>query len=132
MAAACGELLAGRTKDLRLAMWMTEAWAMLDGFQGLARGLRLCALLSERYWHDRMFTVVGHLRSIAADTGVSPATLAMQWVLANPVITSPIVGASNPSQLSDAVTAIDRPIDPVVKERLDELTADFRHGDSPR
>jgi type VI secretion system protein ImpA len=47
---ACGSLLTGRTKDLRLAMWLTEAWAMLDGFAGLDKGLLLCSSLCERYW----------------------------------------------------------------------------------
>ena len=86
----------------------------------------------DRYWHDRMFTVVDQVRSLAAESGVSAATLAMQWVLANPVVTSPIVGASRPSQLADAVTAVEHPIDQRVKSRLDDLTRDFRQGDAPR
>ena len=86
----------------------------------------------ERYWHDRMFTVVDQVRSLAAESGVSAATLAMQWVLANPVVTSPIVGASRQSQLADAVAAVEHPIDPRVKARLDDLTRDFRQGDAPR
>jgi aryl-alcohol dehydrogenase (NADP+) len=53
-------------------------------------------------------------------------------VLANPVITSPIVGASRPEQLVDALTAERTPLDPALKARLDELTHTYRYGDAPR
>jgi aryl-alcohol dehydrogenase-like predicted oxidoreductase len=80
----------------------------------------------ERYWHDRMFSTVDELRPIAAEAGVSMATLAMQWVLANPVITSPIVGASRAEQLVDSVAAVEAALDSDVKDRLDQMTAEFR------
>ena len=86
----------------------------------------------ERYWHDRMFKAVDELRPVAQASGVSMATMAMQWVLANPVITSPIVGASRPEQLADSVAAVDTPIDPSVKATLDEMTHEFRFGDNAR
>ncbi len=86
----------------------------------------------DRYWHDRMFAAVEFLRPIAAAAGVSMATLAMQWVLANPVITSPIVGASRPEQLADSVAAVQAPLDPAIKDELDQLTNEFRFGDTAR
>ena len=84
----------------------------------------------DRYWHDHMFDIVDVMKETATETGVSLATLAVQWVLANPVITSPIIGASRPDQLADAIAAVAAPIDPEVKTRLDALTAEFRHGDA--
>lgn len=86
----------------------------------------------ERYWHDRMFTVVEQLKALAGEAGISVAQLAHSWVLANPVITSSIVGASRPEQLDDAVRAASNPIDADLKSRLDELTHEFRFGDAPR
>ena len=86
----------------------------------------------ERYWHDRAFATVEAATALAAEAGVSMATLALQWVLANPVITSPIVGASRPGQLTDALAAERTPIDPALKSQLDELTHEFRFGDAPR
>ena len=86
----------------------------------------------ERYWQDRAFATVDALRAMAAEAGVAPATLALQWVLAHPAVTSPIVGASSPGQLADAVAAVGTPIDGAVKRRLDELTHEYRMGDSPR
>ena len=86
----------------------------------------------ERYWNDRMFSTVEALRPIAAEAGVSMATLAVQWVLANPVITSPIVGASRPEQLADSVKAVDAVLDVGIKDQLDQLTYEFRFGDNAR
>ena len=80
----------------------------------------------ERYWHGRQFDAVEAMRPIAAEVGVSLATLALQWVLANNVITSPIVGASRPEQLADSIAAVAKgPLSGDVKARLDELTIDY-------
>jgi aryl-alcohol dehydrogenase (NADP+) len=86
----------------------------------------------ERYWNDRMFKAIDELRPIAEAAGVSMATLAVQWVLANPAITSPIIGASRPEQLEDSVAAVETPLDPQIKEQLDQLTYEFRFGDNAR
>ncbi len=86
----------------------------------------------ERYWHDAMFDTVGKFQQIAEDAGTPMATLALQWVLANPVITSPIIGASRPEQLAALVAALDAPLDADVKARLDALTHEYRFGDHDR
>ena len=44
---------------------------------------------------------------MAATRGVKPAQLALAWLLAKPGVTAPIVGASKPHHLDDAVAAID-------------------------
>ena len=46
----CARLLAERTKDLRLAVWLAEAAAKRHHLRGLAEGFRLLAGLCERYW----------------------------------------------------------------------------------
>jgi type VI secretion system protein ImpA len=48
----CTDLLRTRTKDLRLALWLTEARSMSDGHRGLADGLKLCAELCASHWPD--------------------------------------------------------------------------------
>lgn len=48
--AHCERLLRERSKDLRVAAWLTEATARLTGYGGLADGLQLCTQLCERYW----------------------------------------------------------------------------------
>jgi type VI secretion system protein ImpA len=46
----CTVLLQTRTKDLRLAVWLTEALAMRAGLSGLTRGYTVLSGLVERYW----------------------------------------------------------------------------------
>lgn len=48
----CEDALASRAKDVRLAVWLTEAVARTRGFAGLADGYRLVAGLCEAYWED--------------------------------------------------------------------------------
>ena len=86
----------------------------------------------DRYWHEREFATVEALRPLAAEAGLSPAQLALAWTLAEPAITAPIVGASRPEQLDDAIAAVEKPLDAALKARLDELTVEYRWGDDPR
>jgi aryl-alcohol dehydrogenase-like predicted oxidoreductase len=51
--------------------------------------------------------VVGRLSEVAERRGVSMATLALAWMLSKPSITAPIVGATKPNHLEDAVAALD-------------------------
>jgi 1-deoxyxylulose-5-phosphate synthase len=86
----------------------------------------------ERYWREREFETVDELRGVAAEAGMSLTQLALAWVLANPVITAPIVGASRPEQLDDVVAAAGKTLDGGLKTRLDALTAEYRLGDDVR
>ena len=86
----------------------------------------------ERYWHGRMFETVEQLRPIAAEAGMSLAQMAVAWVMANPVITAPIIGASRPEQLADTLAAAQTPLPPELKQRLDDLTLEYRRGDAAR
>src|SRR5687767_10072174 len=86
----------------------------------------------ERYWREREFESVEALRALAAAAGMSMVQLAVAWTLANPVITSPIVGASRPDQLDDVIAAVDKPLGADFKAQLDELTLEYRFGDDVR
>jgi len=89
-------------------------------------------MYQERYWHEREFGTVGQLGNFAEEAGTSLVTLAVAWVLANPVITSPIIGASRPDQLDDSLAAAEYVMEADLKARLDEVTNEYRMGDSPR
>ena len=51
--------------------------------------------------------MVDAVLALAQQRGVSPAQIALAWVLKNPAVASPIVGATKPEHLSDAVAAVD-------------------------
>ncbi|MCC6268337.1 MAG: aldo/keto reductase [Dehalococcoidia bacterium] len=86
----------------------------------------------DRYWHEAMFETVEQLRPIAADAGMALPQLAVSWVLANPAVTAPIIGASRPEQLDDTLRAAEPPMNAELKKTLDSLTAQYRRGDAAR
>jgi 1-deoxyxylulose-5-phosphate synthase len=86
----------------------------------------------DRYWHDREFDTVEAIRNLAGQAGTDLVTLAVAWVLANPVITAPIIGASRPDQLGASLAAAGFALGDELKRRLDEITHEYRLGDAPR
>jgi 1-deoxyxylulose-5-phosphate synthase len=85
-----------------------------------------------RYWNERAFSTVAALQKVAAEAGVKLTTLAVAWALANPAITAPLLGASRPDQLDDTLAAATFRLDASLKQKLDDLTAEYRRGDAPR
>jgi aryl-alcohol dehydrogenase (NADP+) len=63
---------------------------------------------------------------------MSMATMAASWVLSNPAITAPIIGASRPDQLADSLAAVEKPLPAELKTRLDEMTHEWRAVDAER
>ena len=51
--------------------------------------------------------VVDAIHQVAEDRGVPMAQVALAWVLSKPVVSCPIVGATKPNHLADAVAALD-------------------------
>src|SRR3954449_2408057 len=63
--------------------------------------------------------IVDRVAEIAADRGVSRAQVALAWVKANPTVDAPIVGATKPHHLDDAVAAVELEL---TDEELERLT----------
>jgi aryl-alcohol dehydrogenase (NADP+) len=105
--------------------------------QGPAEGTRFTIpnagpMYQERYWHQREFDTVDGFQQIAKKAGLKPATLAVAWVLAQPAVTAPILGASRPDQLDDTLAAVEVKLEDGLLHELDELTREFRRGDAAR
>jgi aryl-alcohol dehydrogenase-like predicted oxidoreductase len=62
-------------------------------------------------YRDEDRAVVDRVLELAAKRDLSPAQIALAWLLRNPVVTSPIVGVTKPSHLSDAIAAVDVELD---------------------
>ena len=90
------------------------------------------AMYQERYWHEREFDTVDAFLKIAKEAGMKPATLAIAWVLRQPAVTAPIIGASRPEQLEDTLAAAEVQLEHDLVARLDTLTREFRRGDTAR
>lgn len=89
-------------------------------------------MYQQRYWHEREFLSIEQLKTAVSDAGHSMTTTSVAWVLANPLITSAIIGASRPEQLDDTLAAADVTLDEGLKSRLDELSHEYRWGDAAR
>jgi len=92
----------------------------------LAYAGRIGDLYRGRYWQEQIFDGVDTLRGIATRAGIPLTTLAVAWVLTNPTITSPIIGASKPEQLDATVAALDVKLDADLLADLDKATVQFR------
>ena len=65
------------------------------------------------------FAVVDANAEVAADLGRPPAQVALAWLLANPSVTAPIVGATKLQHLEDAIAATEITLDEKEIERLE-------------
>ncbi|MEV0848662.1 aldo/keto reductase [Streptomyces sp. NPDC049954] len=63
--------------------------------------------------------IVGAVGRVAEERGVSRAQVALAWLLHRPGVTSPIVGATRPGHLSDALAAVELSLDEKETERLE-------------
>ena len=70
----CSSLLSRRTKDIRLAVWLSEALCKTEGFAGFASGLGLMAQICERYWET--------LHPVAEDGDQEQRVGNLAWILA--------------------------------------------------
>ncbi|MGW4695563.1 aldo/keto reductase [Kitasatospora cineracea] len=62
-------------------------------------------------YRDEDQAVVERVHEVAGRRGLSPAQVALAWVMRNPVVTAPIVGVTKPGQLAEAVAAVDVRLD---------------------
>lgn len=80
----------------------------------------------DRYWHDRQFATVDRLKALAEEAGMPLVTMAVAWCLAQPAVTSPIIGASRPEQLQASIAALDVTLGDDLLSRIDDLTSEYR------
>lgn len=90
------------------------------------------AMYQERYWHQREFETIERLKAIVEPTGQSLTRVSLAWVLANPLVTSAIIGASRAEQLNDTLAASELVLDADIKQQLDEASVEYRWGDAAR
>jgi aryl-alcohol dehydrogenase-like predicted oxidoreductase len=78
------------------------------------------------YDHPSDMNVVEACQKVAASRSVSPARIALAWMLSKPVVTAPIIGATRIDHLSDAIAAVDLDL---TAEEIKQLEAPYQpHG----
>jgi aryl-alcohol dehydrogenase-like predicted oxidoreductase len=71
-----------------------------------------------KYATERTWTVLDALHAIAAETGKSPAQVALNWLLQRPGITAPIIGARSLAHFEDNLGAVGWSLTPDQVQRL--------------
>jgi aryl-alcohol dehydrogenase-like predicted oxidoreductase len=75
-------------------------------------------MYQKRYWNEAVHGEVTRLKKLFTERGKSLTHVALAWVLAQPGITSAIVGASKPEQLQDSLKDVDLALDSEEMEAL--------------
>jgi aryl-alcohol dehydrogenase-like predicted oxidoreductase len=78
---------------------------------------------AEQMYGEDDYAVADAVAQVAKDRGVPPAQIALAWLLHQPAVTAPIIGASKAGQIDDAVAAVELKLS---DEELAALAAPYR------
>jgi aryl-alcohol dehydrogenase-like predicted oxidoreductase len=86
---------------------------------GSARAQRI----QEKYYSERNFALLDKMQEIgrAHDQGIAQVSLA--WLLGNPLVTAPIIGANSVEQLSESMAVVGLRLDDEEMRALDDLSS---------
>jgi aryl-alcohol dehydrogenase-like predicted oxidoreductase len=101
---------------------LTRDWD--EGTQRTSSDKTMARLYGNTQDADRR--VVQAVGEVAAGRGVPRAQIALAWLLQRPVVTAPIIGASKPQHLVDAVAALELKLSPDEVNRLEEAYVPHR------
>ncbi len=99
-----------RDQKIAVIPWSPLARGLLTGKRSKERTETLRARTDEfgkmLYKFDSDFDIVNRLAELASKRKLPDAQIALAWMLGKPDITAPIIGASKPGHLEDAVAAL--------------------------
>jgi aryl-alcohol dehydrogenase-like predicted oxidoreductase len=99
----------------------------------LPKGARLEAFqfYHDRYYTEQAFDIVERFQQEAAARGVTPAQLALAWVLAEPRVSAPILGARSLDQISDSLKGAEIHLSSEERAAIPAVPAAHWVGDDP-
>jgi aryl-alcohol dehydrogenase (NADP+) len=107
-----------RAEGVGVIPWSPLARGFLAGTRkresedwGTTNRAKTDAFARQLYFSASDFQVVERVKELAGRRVVSPAQIALAWLLRQPGVTSPIIGASRPEQLDQLVSALDVTLD---------------------
>ncbi len=119
LAPLCREQNVGVITYFSLASgFLTGKYRSKDDLAGRAR-----KAMVEKYLDDRGMRIVSALDRVADRTGLSHATIALAWLIAQPAVTAPIASATSRDQLRTLVDAATATLDAESMRVLDEASA---------
>ena len=81
---------------------------------------------NQRLWQranqESNFAILEQLERVAEDSSISLSKLAIAWILKNPAVTAPIVGASNAEQVEENCQLTEININDKIYQRMNDIT----------
>jgi aryl-alcohol dehydrogenase-like predicted oxidoreductase len=113
-------------KDQKIAVipWSPLARGLLTGKRTIERDETERARtdgFGRKMYPDADFDIVNRVHEIAEQRGLPTAQIALAWMLGKPQVTAPIIGASKPGHLEDAVAALSVKLSVEEVSHLEEL-----------
>jgi len=79
-------------------------------------------MVQKRYFHEKGWKVLDAVLDVAEEAGTSPVAVSLAWLLSQPVITAPIIGANTVEQLNPSLAAVDIELSEAQIARLNEAS----------
>ncbi len=76
----------------------------------------------KRYFTEKNWALLDQMDVLAKEKNATISQIALAWMLADPLITSPIIGANSVEQLKDNLGAVNVRLTPAEKSALDQAT----------
>ncbi len=101
-----------REERIAIIPWSPLARGVLAGNRGRdgakkTKRAKSDAFTDELYQGESDFDIVGRVLTLAKQKNVSPAQIALAWLLKQPGVTAPIIGTTTMSHLNDAVASLE-------------------------
>ena len=79
--------------------------------------------IRQSYYNDAGWRTLEAVREVATGAGATPVSVALAWLLAQPCMTAPIIGANTVHQLQGSLAAAELSLTAEQMERLDRASA---------
>ena len=101
-----------RAEGIAVMPWSPLARGFLTGNRSRIGGGATVRAQTDEYAHamyyaDTDFVIADRVADVATRRGVSPAQIALAWLLRQPGVTAPIIGATKMAHLEEAVMAVE-------------------------
>lgn len=108
-----------------LIPWSPQARGFLAGSRTRDKGGQTArsksdSIAQDMYFSDSDFDVLEATQAVAKDKGVSSAQIALAWLMHNPAVSAPIIGATKMKHLEEAIAAVDVELSDEDIARLEE------------
>jgi aryl-alcohol dehydrogenase (NADP+) len=108
-----------------LIPWSPQARGFLAGSRTREKGGETArsksdSIAQDMYFSDSDFAVLEATQAVAREKGVSSAQVALAWLLHQPAVSAPIVGATKMKHLEEAIAAVDIELSAEEMRRLEE------------